>query len=204
MVRVKRRGTQGMSSRDKAPVAAGIPANERGMALVLALMMLALLTILGVWAIGTASSDLSMAGNFRNNQNAFFAADAALAYAINPVTLTKAYLYTVATGSAAAWSEVISIGTVTANIKVNYLGSGPLPAGSIHDGDLDVNGNPRFHGLYFAVNTEGNAENNAVAAVEAAVVQAVEEDVSIGYSDGIGNSDTTAGGLVFLLYWRQR
>jgi hypothetical protein len=193
-----------MSSSDKAPVTAGISENERGMALVLVLVMLALLTILGVWAIGTASSDLSMAGNFRNNQNAFFAADAALAYAANPDTLTKAYLYTVATGSTAIWSEVISIGTVTANIKVNYLGSGTLPAGSIYAGDLDVNGNPRFHGLYFTVNTEGNAANNAVAAVEAAVVQAVEEDVIVGYSGGIGTSDTTSGGRVFLLYWRQR
>jgi hypothetical protein len=204
MVRVTRGEMQGMSSRDKAPVAAGIPENERGMALVLALVMLSLLTILGVWAIGTASSDLSIAGNFRNTQNAFYSADAALAYAVNPDTLTKAYLYTVATGTTAVWSQVISIGTATANIKVNYLGSGPLPAGSLCDGDLDVNGNPRFHGLYFAVNTEGNAANNAVAEVEAAVVQAVEEDVSVGYSGGIGTSDATAGGRVFLLYWRQR
>jgi hypothetical protein len=203
MVQVKRGEMQRISSRDKAPAAAGIPENERGVALVLALVMLALLTILGVWAIDTASSDLSIAGNFRNAQKAFYSADAALAYAANPDTLRKAYLYSVATGSTTVWSQVISIGTVTANIKVNYLGSGPLPAGSLCAGDLDVNGNPRFHGLYFAVNTEGNAANNAVAAVEAAVVQAVEEDVIVGYSGGTGTSDTAAGGRVFLLYWRQ-
>jgi hypothetical protein len=194
----------GMSSRANALVAAGISENERGVALVLALVMLALLTILGVWAIDTASSDLAIAGNFRNTQNAFYSADAALAYAANPDTLTKAYLYTVATGSTAEWSEVISIGTVTAKIKVNYLGSGPLPTGSIYGDDLDVNGNPRFHGLYFAVNTDGNAANNAVAAVEAAVVQVVEDDSIVGYGGGIGTSDTTAGGRVLLLYWRQR
>ena len=96
MVRVKRGEMQGKSSRDKAPVAAGIPENERGMALVLALVMLVLLTILGAWAIGTASTDLTIAGNFRNTQNAFYSADAALAYAANPDTLTTAYLYTVA------------------------------------------------------------------------------------------------------------
>jgi hypothetical protein len=202
MVRVKRGERQAKSSRDKAPVVAGILENERGMALVLALVMLVLLTILGVWAIDTASTDLTIAANFRNTQNAFYSADAALAYATNPDTLTTAYLYTVATGSTAAWSQVISIGTVTANIKVNYLGSGPLPAGSIYADDLDVNGNPRFHGLYFAVNTEGNAANNAVVAVEAAVVQVVEEDVIVG--SGICTSDTTAGGRVFTLYWRER
>ena len=204
MVRVKRGEMQGKSSSDKAPVVAGIPENERGMALVLALVMLALLTILGVWAIGTASTDLKIAGNFRNTQDAFYAADAALAYATNPDTLTTAYLYTVATGSTAVWSQVLSIGAVTANIKVNYLGSGPLPAGSIYDDEVDVNGNPRFHGLYFAVNTEVNAANNAVVAVEAAVVQVVEEDVIVGCSGGICTSGTTTGGRVFPLYWRQR
>jgi hypothetical protein len=68
---------------------------------------------------------------------------------------------------------VISIGTFTANATVEFLGSGPLPAGSIYDGDLDVNGNPKFHGLYFAVNTEGKAANNADVAVESSVVQVV-------------------------------
>jgi hypothetical protein len=203
MVRVERGEMQGMSSRDRAPVTAGFPENERGVAIVFALVMLALLTILGVWAIDTASSDLAIAGNFRTTQNAFYSADAALAFAANPDTLTKAYLYTVATGSTAEWSQVISIGTVTAKIKVSYLGSGPLPTGSIYYDDLDVNGNPRFHGLYFVVNADGNAVNNAVAAVEAAVVQVVEEDVIVGYSSGIGTSDATAGGRVFLLYWRQ-
>lgn len=204
MVRVKRGEMQGTLSRGKASVAAAIPENERGLVLVLALVMLALLTILGAWAIGTASTDLTIAGNFRNTQNAFYSADAALAYATNPDTLTTAYLYTVATGSTAVWSQVISIGTVTANINVNYLGSGPLPSGSIYDGDLDVNGNPRFHGRYFAVNTEGNAANNAAVTVEAAVVQVVEENVIVGCGSGICTSDTTAGGRVFPLYWRLR
>lgn len=204
MVRVKRGEMQGKSSRDKASVAAGISENERGLALVLALVMLALLTILGVWAIGTASTNLKIAGNFRSTQNAFYAADAALAYAANPDVLSKVYLYSLATGSTAEWSQVISIGTTTANIKVDYLGSGPLPAGSIYDGDLDVNGNPRFHGRYFVVNTEGNAANNAEVAVEAAVVQVVEENVIVGCGGGICTSNATAGEQVFTLYWRQR
>ena len=173
MARVKRKVMQGQASSGKAPVTMGLEGNERGMALVLALVMIVLLTILGAWALGTSSTDLKIAGNSRNTQNAFYSADAALAYAANPDTLTTAFLYTLATGSTAKWSQVISIGTFTANATVEYLGSGPLPAGSIYDGDLDVNGNPKFHGLYFAVNTEGKAANNADVAVESSVVQVV-------------------------------
>ncbi len=204
MVRVKRGEMRGKSLRDKVPVAAGILCKERGMVLVLALVMLALLTILGAWAVGTASTDLTIAGNFRSTQNAFYAADAALACAANPDTLTAAYLYIVATGGTAEWSQVVSIGTVTANIKVDFLGSGPLPPGSRYYGELDVNGNPRFHGLYFAVNAECNAANNAVAAVEAAVVQVVEEGVNAGCGGGICASNATADERVSTLYWRQR
>jgi hypothetical protein len=54
------------------------------------------------------------------------------------------------------------------------------------------------------VNTEGNAANNAAVAVEAAVVQVVEEGVIFGCDGDICTSDTTAGGRVFTLYWRQR
>lgn len=173
MVRIKRREMQGKAPRGKTPVPSGRAGNERGMALVLALVMLALLTILGAWALGTSSTDLKIAGNSRNAQNAFYSADAALACGVNPETLTTAYLFTLATGSTAKWSQVISIDTFTANMTVDYLGSGPLPAGSIYDGDLDVNGHPRFHGLYFVVNTEGKAANNAAVAVESGVVQVV-------------------------------
>jgi hypothetical protein len=173
MERAIRQAMQGQASRGTAPVAADIAWNERGMALVLALVMLVLLTMLGAWALGTSSTDLKIAGNSRNTQNAFYSADAALAYASNPDTLTTAFLYTLATGSTAKWSQVISIGTFTANATIEYLGSGPLPAGSIYDGDLDVNGNPKFHGLYFAVNTEGKAANNADVAVESSLVQVV-------------------------------
>jgi hypothetical protein len=171
MARVKREETQGNESCGKAPVPARLAGNERGMALILALVMLALLTILGAWALDTSTTDLKIAGNSRNTQNAFYSADAALAYATNPATLTQAYLDTQVTGTTK--EEVISIGTFTANTAIDFLGAGPLPAGSIYDGDLDMNGKPKFYGLYFAVNTEGKAAKNAAVAVETSVVQVV-------------------------------
>lgn len=204
MARVKRGEIQEKLSRVREPASASPERNEGGMALVLALVMLALLTILGAWAIDTSSTDLAIADNYRNTQNAFYSADEALAYAMKPDTLSMAYVYSLATDSTVIWSPVSSIGTGTANIQITYLGSGPLPAGPIYDGDLDVSGDPRFHGLYFAVNIEGKAENNATVVVEAAVVQVAEEQVIVGCGDDICTSSTIGGDQVFTLYWRQR
>jgi len=173
MVRVKRLETQGQALIGKASVPVGIAGNERGIALILALAMLALLTLLGAWALDVSSTDLKIAGNSRNTQNAFYAADAALGYSTNPTTLTTAYLYIQSNGSTAKWTNPITIGDFNAKTTVAYLGSGPLPAGTVYDADLDVNGNPKFHGLYFNVNTEGKAGNNADVVVESSVVQVV-------------------------------
>jgi hypothetical protein len=147
--------------------------NECGMVLVLTIVMLALLSILGAMALDASSTDLKIAGNFRNTQEVFYSADAAMAFAINPDTLAQAYAYTTASGKGTKWSQVISIGTITVAANIDYIGSGPLPAGEIYDGDLDVNGHPRFHGLYFAVTTDGTAAHNASLAMESAVVQVV-------------------------------
>jgi hypothetical protein len=56
---------------------------------------------------------------------------------------------------------------------VEFLRSGPLPLGSIYDADVDYNGNPKFHGLYFNVQTSGASVNNAQVTIEAGVVQVV-------------------------------
>jgi hypothetical protein len=54
--------------------------NEKGMALVLALVMLVLLTLLGAFALSTSSTELFIAGSFKNAQQAFYAGDAGIDY----------------------------------------------------------------------------------------------------------------------------
>jgi Tfp pilus assembly protein PilX len=151
--------------------------NERGVALILAMVMLVLLTLLGAWALDTSSTDLKIAGNARTTQNAFYNADAALAYYTNTAKLTDAYVTTFQTNSTATSIQTMtnlnSSGSGTTTVNIKYLGSGPLPAGSVYDADMDANGNPKFHGLYFAVLSEGTALNNADAKVESGVVQVV-------------------------------
>jgi type IV pilus assembly protein PilX len=153
--------------------------DERGIALILALVLLALITMLGVWALDTSSTDLKIAGNYKNAETAFSMADTAVAYASNPDNLTTACLMipacTNSTGSVISWSTpTISLSsTDTATVKVKYLLKGPLPAGSIYDADVDASGKPKFSGVYFTVSASGNGPNNAKAQIETNVVQVV-------------------------------
>lgn len=56
--------------------------NERGSGLFVAMLMLALLTILGLAAIGTSVTELRIAGNQRAHKQAFLVADAGVNYAL--------------------------------------------------------------------------------------------------------------------------
>lgn len=51
--------------------------NQRGAALIIVLMMLMLLTILGSTLLTSSTTDLQIAGNYRNNQEAFYINDRA-------------------------------------------------------------------------------------------------------------------------------
>jgi hypothetical protein len=55
--------------------------NERGVAIIIVLMMLLLLSIIGASMLATSTSELKIAGNYRNNEEAFYTADAAMEFA---------------------------------------------------------------------------------------------------------------------------
>lgn len=55
--------------------------NERGVALIIVLVMLLLLSILGASMLSSTTSDLKIAGNYRNSTEAFYTAEAAMAFA---------------------------------------------------------------------------------------------------------------------------
>ncbi len=152
--------------------------NERGMALILALVMLTLLGILGVWALDTSTTDLKISGNFRTTQNAFYAADGGLGYTTNLNMLQHVYNFTNPPGP--GWSisnfDIASSGSITASFTagVPSLLEGPLPqtgaASTIYDADINTGG---WHGLYTAVTSTGNASKNATVVVESVVSTAV-------------------------------
>jgi len=152
--------------------------NERGMALIMALVLLALLTMLGAWALDTSSTDLKIAGNYRNAEYAFSMADTVSAYATNPTNLSAACETITAcsntTFSAPNWTYPMTQALVTvASVTVEYLGKGPLPIGSMFDSDVDASGNPKFSGVYFSVVGYGYGLNNAKESIETNVAQVV-------------------------------
>ena len=148
--------------------------SERGVALIIALVMLVLLTILGAWVLNSASTDIHISGNYRNNQQAFYAGDAAINYLTNSNTLTTAYTAMTGTNYSYTLPSPLTMSVMSqATGTVEFLRSGPLPLGSAYDADVDYNGNPQFHGLYFNIQTSGTGMNNAQAVIEAGVVQVV-------------------------------
>ncbi len=56
--------------------------NDKGFALILAVSMLAILSILGAMVLSSSNSDLGISSNFRTSQDAFYAADRAVEYAM--------------------------------------------------------------------------------------------------------------------------
>jgi PilX N-terminal len=171
-----------------APVVEG--RNERGIALLLALVMLVILGILGTWALDTTSTELKIAGNFRTEQYAFYAANAGIGFVTNANTLASVYNYN---NGQPGWGtfvfpisptgntpygirvDVSTNSTFTAGVAgVASLVSGPLPPNgsraSIYDADVGGSG---WHGIYSAVTSTGFSSNNAMAVVEAVVAQAV-------------------------------
>jgi Tfp pilus assembly protein PilX len=149
--------------------------NERGVALILALVMLSLLTILGAWALDTSSTDLKIAGNYRGAQYAFYAAEGGVGYTTNPNMLQAVYNFN---NAGPGWSSNnISVDLSTKSsftASVPSLLQGPMPqsgaASTIYDADVGSSG---WHGIYTAVTSTGIAVNNSVAIVEACVAQAV-------------------------------
>ncbi len=61
--------------------------NERGFALILALSMLVIMSILGVMALNTATTETSISGNYRTAQMAFETAERAVEYASTRQTI---------------------------------------------------------------------------------------------------------------------
>jgi len=102
----------------------GLPASmsrERGMVLVMALVILLILTILGVTAMSTSGLQEKMAGNAQEQTQAFQAAESGL---------NKVATATGALDLATATTNSFSFGNTTANVVVSYIQSVPPKRGS--------------------------------------------------------------------------
>ena len=134
--------------------------NERGVALIIVLIMLLLLTILGGSMLATSTSELKIAGNYRNSEESFYTAESAMELAqtysnIYINVATDSPFWPVAGQGKDLESDLVSHGnntdnqknadyanynritftsgngsTSTADVKVELTGSGNPPAGT--------------------------------------------------------------------------
>jgi hypothetical protein len=158
------------------PASAAIHAvrNERGIALVVALVMLVLLSILGSFALSTSSSELFIAGNYRNAQDAFYSAEAALEYAeMDPNVYSAIIPNTTNNWPSNGDYNPVPVGSMQAQARVEWLTYGPLPVGMATD--QDVGSGLNFQGAYYVVQVigAGRTNTNAAIALEAEIVKVV-------------------------------
>jgi hypothetical protein len=130
--------------------------HERGAALVMSLVLLLILTVMGIGAMLTSSTEFSLSGNYMISKEAYYAADGGMAYAIR-----DGQYY---------------------NVNLDGTGGGPFPAvgvdlaydGTDASGDillLTAHQDPPeglgfgtgFDANYFIVEAEGTARQSAAS-----------------------------------------
>ena len=146
-------------------------AGENGMALVLTLVMLTIMSLLGVLALSSSSTEVGISGNYRSSQQAFYAAERAVEYAmtaqnifdsigVGNINLTGDYATDIAAGTG---NSGLKSGATN---QVSYLTSGSLPPGSGSDPTY-------FQARYYIITATGQGPNNSAAQVESQVARIV-------------------------------
>ena len=137
--------------------------NERGIALVVALIMLVLLGMLGALALSTSTTELHIAGNYKNSEIAYYNADVLYTWGPqNPVVNTAIIPYVVnsfpsGTGYYDAPMPTEALGE--SKIRVEFLCVGTPPAGSTDDAGA-------YLAYHYRVIMIGRGANNAEFVVE--------------------------------------
>lgn len=159
--------------------------NQRGVALILALVMLTILSILGALALSTTDTEIGISSNYQTSKYAFFAAQRAVEYAetAGPIyenigttsgsSIDLNGTYTVGSNTT-SYSSDISQGTgswasgldTSQTNTVTYLTSGAPPPGSGTDPTY-------FQSLYYQISVTAQGPHNSVAHIDAQVARVV-------------------------------
>lgn len=138
--------------------------NEKGVALVLALVLLFIMGLLGTLIFNTSSTEMQISRNYVERQGAFYAAERGVAYAQSDNNI-----YTTI-GSQLGNSVNIPLAGVNLQAgntdvdqtksTVTLVSSGNPPRGA----GVDVT---QFQANYFAINVRGTGQGNSIENVEA-------------------------------------
>ncbi len=165
--------------------------NEKGVALILVLIVLVLLSILGFTVLTTSTSELRIVGNNRNMQTAFFAADSAVEFAY-----TNSAIYSALVPGTDSWPapnagkildengnatddspnrnyNQVTIGGQKALVRVSYVETGALPAGMGSEVDAGIGTGGGFKANYYSVSVKGSGPNNSQVEVDSYVARVV-------------------------------
>jgi Tfp pilus assembly protein PilX len=147
--------------------------NEDGVALILVMVMLVMLTFIGLAALSTSSTELFLSANYRRSREAFQAADGMMESALidganfippagGPGTTSNLVNATLTNTNSSNNTVVTATGHVT------YTGTGAAPAGS--GTSAKMNG---FKANYFIVDTKGTGSFNATSRQELVTMRLV-------------------------------
>ncbi len=117
--------------------------DEKGIAMVVALIILLVLTLIGFSSINTSTFESNIAGNERLGTEAFYAAEGCLQIGFNQLPDTKAFSKS-ALGDASCWSGSIK----------DKSSPKPLPAGKIYQ---PPGSDERFSCRIYSVNTSAES-----------------------------------------------
>lgn len=149
--------------------------DQKGMALILTLVLLAVMSILGAMAISNSTSELGISSNFRSAQESFYGAERAVEYAMTDWSIYNS----IGTGNVPLNPLASNINVAhhgglkttdndgnAINNEVRYLTAGALPPGSGSDPTY-------FQSRYYVISVTGEGPNNATTRIEAQVARIV-------------------------------
>lgn len=144
--------------------------DESGIALVMVLMFMMIMSILATVMYTTTSTEVKVARNFSWRQNAFYAAERGLEYAQADTDIYNIVGTSSAVQSFPMTGVDLSLGTgITgsdASGTVEFLASGNPPIGSGND-------ITKFKGLYYVINSYGEGVSNSEVHLETSISRIV-------------------------------
>lgn len=131
--------------------------NEKGFALILALVMMFLMAILGTMIFTASNSELLVSRNYRQKQDTMYAAERAMEYAKSDSNIYN----TIGTGTVAVPMAGVSlqVGGTNATGTVEFASNGNPPRGS----GIDVT---QFQANYYLIDVNGTGQGNSSVDLE--------------------------------------
>jgi len=162
-------------------------ANQRGIALIAAISILAVMSVLGLILMSSSTTEIQLSGHFRNGLESFYTADRAITYVYRngiststnvvdlyndlDTTVNPAVLYRdrIAVGSGALEPSQYSANSDDRN-SVLYIGTSPPPVGSGMDVNYFVARNYAISAVGIAPATAPNPSRTALRSQTSIIV----------------------------------